>query len=137
VAGLLLLYAYFTGHKPAWLVSKVFAVASFYGERSYFSVIQTNIIDEMGSVCTILGLLILFFSKEYQEDVEINNPLRIKALVHSIWIVSFLWIATFLLVYGLAIFFVSTTIFALFLLCCNIHFYVQLLIIRQRKQISP
>lgn len=128
-----MLYAYFTGHKPAWLVSKVFAIASFYGERSYFSIIQTNIIDEMGSVFTILGLLILFFSKERHEDVEINNPLRIKALVQSIWIVSFIWIAIFLLIYGFAIFFVSTTIFALFLLCCNIHFYVQLLIIRRKK----
>ncbi len=95
--------------------------------------IQTNIIDEMGSVFTILGLLILFFSKERFEDVEINNSLRMKALVQSIWIVSFIWIAIFLLVYGFAIFFVSTTIFPLFLLCCNIHFYVQLLIIRHKK----
>lgn len=111
----------------------MFAIASFYGERSYFSIIQTNIIDEMGSVFTILGLLILFFSKERNEDLEINNPLRIKALVHSIWIVSFIWVAVFLLVYGFAIFFVSTTIFPLFLLCCNIHFRVQLLIIRKKK----
>lgn len=108
-------------------------MASFYGERSYFSVIQTNIIDEMGSVFTILGLMILFFSEEYHEDAAINNPLRIKAIVHSIWIVSFLWVAIFLVVYGLAIFFVSSTIFALFLLSCNIHFYMQLVIIRQNK----
>jgi hypothetical protein len=128
-----LLYAYFTGHKPAWLVSKVFALASFYGERRYFSIIQTNIIDEMGAVFTILGLLILFFSKERHEDSDINTPLRIKALVQSVWIVSFIWIAIFLLVYGFAIFFVSTTIFGLFLLCCNIHFYVQLLILRKTR----
>lgn len=128
-----MLYAYFTGHKPEWLVSKVFALASFYGERRYFSVIQTNIIDEMGAVFTILGLLILFFSKERFEDSDVNTPLRIKALVQSVWIVSFIWIAIFLLVYGFAIFFVSTTIFGLFLLCCNIHFYVQLLILRQKR----
>lgn len=128
-----MLYAYFTGHKPAWLVSKVFALASFYGERRYFSIIQTNIIDEMGAVFTILGLLILFFSKERHEDSDINTPLRIKALVQSVWIVSFIWIAIFLLVYGFAIFFVSTTIFGLFLLCCNIHFYVQLLILRKTR----
>ena len=131
--GLVCLYAYFTGHKPNWLVSKVFAVASFYGERSYFSVIQTNIIDEVGAIFSILGLLILFFSKERREESEINNPLRIKAMVHSIWIVSFLWIAIFLFIYGFAIFFVSTTIFAVYLLCCNIHFYVQVLIIRNKK----
>jgi len=128
-----LLYAYFTGHKPAWLVSKVFALASFYGERRYLSVIQTNIIDEMGSVFTILGLLILFFSKERHEDSDVHTPLRVKALVQSVWIVSFIWIAIFLLVYGFAIFFVSTTIFGLFLLCCNIHFYVQLLIVRRKS----
>ena len=108
-------------------------MASFYGERSYFSVIQTNVIDELGAIFTIIGLLILFFSKERHEDPGINNPLRIKALVQSIWIVSLLWIAIFLLVYGFAIFFISTTIFALFLLCCNIHFYVQLLILRKKR----
>ena len=131
--GLALLYAYFTGHKPAFMVSKVFAVASFYGERRYFSIIQTNIIDEMGSVFTILGLLILFFSKERHEDADMNNPLRIKALVQSVWIVSFIWIAIFLLIYGFAIFFVSTTIFGLFLLCCNIHYYVQLLVLHKKR----
>ena len=115
------------------MVSKVFAIASFYGERSYFSFIQTNIIDELGSVFTILGLLLVFFSEERHEDVDINNPLRIKALVQSIWIISFLWVAIFLLIYGFAIFFVSTTIFPLFLLCCNILFQVQLLIARQKK----
>lgn len=114
-------------------MSKVFAIASFYGERSYFSIIQTNIIDEMGSVFTVLGLLILFFSKERHEDAENYNPLRIKALVHSIWIVSLIWIAIFLLVYGFAIFFVATTVFPLFLLLCNIHFQVQLLNIRLKK----
>ena len=95
--------------------------------------IQTNIIDELGAVFTILGLLLVFFSEERHENREVNTPLRIKALVQSIWIVSFIWIAIFLLIYGFAIFFVSTTIFALFLLCCNIHFYVQLLIIRNKK----
>lgn len=131
--GLVLLYAYFTGHKPAWLVSKVFAVASFYGERRYFSVIQTNTIDELGAIFTILGLLMLFFSKERYEDGDINMPLRIKALVQSVWIVSFLWILVLVLVYGFAIFIASTTIFALFLLSCNIHFYTQLLILRKKR----
>jgi hypothetical protein len=128
-----LLYAYFTGHKPEWLVTKVFAVASFYGEKRFFSVIQTNIIDEIGSIFTILGLLILFFSKERNEDPSLHNPLRIKALVQSVWIVAIIWFVLILLVYGYAIFVVSTTIFGLFLLCCNIHFYVQLLLIRKKR----
>jgi hypothetical protein len=98
--------------------------------------IQTNIIDELGAVFTILGLLLVFFSEERHENREVNTPLRIKALVQSIWIVSFIWIGIFLLIYGFAIFFVSTTIFALFLLCCNIHFYAQLLIIRNKKWLS-
>jgi hypothetical protein len=132
-----LLYAYFSGRKPEWLVAKVFALASFYGERTYISVIQTNLIDEIGSVFTLIGLLILFFSKVPQEDGAIHNPLRLKALVHSVWIVSFIWLLIILLVYGYAIFFVSTTIFGLFLLCCNIHFYIQLLLLRKKKSITP
>lgn len=80
-----------------------------------------------------MGLLLVFFSKERHEDAEINNPLRMKAMYQSIWIVALIWISSILLVYGFAIFFVSTTIFGLFLLCCNIHFYAQLLILRKKK----
>ena len=126
-----MLYAYFTGHKPEWLVTKVFAIASFYGEPRYFAVIQTNLLDEMGSVFTIFGLLLLFFSRIRREDRDIHTRLRIRALVHSVWIVSFTWLAIFLLVYGYAIFFAATTIFGLFLLCCNIHFQVQLLLLKK------
>lgn len=128
-----MLFAYFTGRKPEWLVTKVFALASFYGEKRFFSVIQTNLIDEMGSVFAIVGLLILFFSKERNEDPKFHNPLRIKALVQSVWIVAILWLVFILLVYGYAIFVVSTFMFGLFLLSCNIHFYVQLLLIRKNR----
>jgi len=126
-----MLYAYFTGHKPEWLVIKVFAIASFYGEPRYFDVIQTNLLDEIGSVFSIFGLLLLFFSRVRHENPAIHTPLRIKALVQSVWIASFLWLAIFLLVYGYAIFFAATSVFGLFLLCCNIHFVVQLILLRR------
>lgn len=126
-----MLYAYFTGHKPEWLVTKVFALASFYGEPRYFAVIQTNLLDEMGSVFSIFGLLFLFFSRIRQEDDAIHARLRIKALVHSVWIVAFTWLAIFFLVYGYAIFLAATTVFGLFLLTCNIHFQVQLLLLKR------
>lgn len=129
-----MLYAYFTGHKPEWLVTKVFAFASFYGEPRYFAVIQTNLLDEMGSVFTIFGLLILFFSKLRHEDGAIHTQLRIKALVHAVWIASFIWLAIFLLIYGYAIFLAATAVFGLFLLCCNIHFHVQLLLLKRKRK---
>jgi hypothetical protein len=129
-----MLYAYFTGHKPEWLVTKVFALASFYGEPRYFTVIQTNVLDEMGSVFTIFGLLILFFSKLRHEDGTIHPQLRLKALIHSVWIASFTWLAIFLLIYGYAIFFAASTVFGLFLLCCNIHFRVQLLLLKRKRK---
>lgn len=126
-----MLYAYFTGHKPEWLVTKVFAIASFYGEPRYFDVIQTNIIDETGSIFSIFGLLLLFFSKTRREDPSIHTRMRVKALVQSIWIVSFLWLAMFLLIYGYAIFMAATAVFGLFLLSCNIHFHLQLLLLKR------
>lgn len=129
-----MLYAYFTGHKPEWLVTNVFALASFYGEPRYFTVIQTNLLDEMGSVFTIFGLLILFFSKLRHEDGTIHPQLRIKALVHSVWIASFTWLAIFLLIYGYAIFFAASTVFGFFLLCCNIHFHIQLLLLKRKRK---
>ena len=128
------LYAYFTGHKPEWLVTKVFAIASFYGEPKYFSVIQTNLLDEMGSVFSIFGLLVLFFSRLRHEEPETHTLLRAKALVQSVWIVSFLWLILFLLVYGYAIFVAGTAVFGLFLLCCNIHFRVQLQLLRRSRR---
>ena len=131
--GLFLLYAYFTGHKPSWLICKVFAVASFYGERSYFSLIQTNIIDELGAILSVGGLLLLFFSRGKQEDPESGQPMRSRAMVQSLWIMAGLWALTFLLVYGFAIFFAATAFFPLYLLCCNIHYQLQVLGLRRKN----
>lgn len=129
-----MLYAYFTGHKPQWLVTKVFAFASFYGEPRYFSVIQTNLLDEMGSVFSIFGMLLLFFARVRNEDRDVHTRMRVKAIVQSIWIVSFLWLAMFLVIYGYAIFIAGTAVFGIFLLCCNLHFQVQLLLLRRSRR---
>ncbi len=129
-----MLYAYFTGHKPEWLVTKVFAIASFYGEPRYFATIQTNVLDELGSVFTIFGLLFMFFSRMRSEDRAFHTQLRVKALAHSAWIVAGIWLVIFLFVYGYAIFVAATAVFGLFLLCCNIHFYAQLLLLNRKAR---
>lgn len=136
LGGMALLYAYFTGHKPEWLRVPVFAVASFYGDPRYFSMIQTNLIDELGAILSIFGLLILFFSRFRHEKDAVYLSHRIKAVYQSFWITAIAWLAIFLLVYGYAIFVVSSTVFGLFLLCLNIHFHMQVLLIRRKQGAS-
>jgi hypothetical protein len=125
ILGCFFCYTYFNIGKPEWLNIKVFALVSFYVKRTYFSMIQTNIIDELGALFIILGLLLFFFAKQ-KEEKKIYTDLRIKAIVNSIWISSVIWMIAFITIYGVAIFLISSAIFLIFLLISIIYYYILL-----------
>ncbi len=125
IIGCFFSYTYFNIGKPEWLNIKVFAFVSFYVKRTYFSIIQTNIIDELGAIFIISGLLLFFFAKQ-KEEKKIYTDFRIKAIVNSVWISSVIWMIAFLTIYGVAIFLISSAIFLIFLLSCIIYYYILL-----------
>ena len=116
---------YFVGGKPEFFKVKVFALASVYLETKYFSVIQTNLLDELAAILFIAGWTIVTFSKE-KDEKEAYNMLRIKALIHSLFFTLGLWALSFLLIYGMFIFVASIAMFVIFLLGYSLLFSIYL-----------
>ena len=83
----------------------VFAVLTheFFGQPAYFQITQNNILDEVLGIATIIGGLLIAFSKERDED-ELVAKIRLEALVWAIlWNYGVLILA-FLFVFELAFF---------------------------------
>lgn len=126
-------YWYFFQGKPDILNIKIFAFVTTYSETRYFVWSQTNILDELAAVFFISGLSLVSFSIE-KEEKQHYEALRQKALVRSLQISLILLIASFLVIYGVAIFVVCFLIFFLFLLIYNGLFRYYL--VQDKKQKS-
>lgn len=118
-------YMYFLGGKPDIFNIKTFAIVTTYAETRYFVLSQTNILDELAAILFLLGISLFSFSKEKIEK-EHYELLRTKALVKALFISISIWLISFLLIYGMAIFMVSFSIFVVFLLLynCLYRFYL-------------
>ena len=114
-------YLYIWGGRPDIFKVKVFAVISAYMEIRYMVLAQTNILDELAVVFLITGIVLFSFSKE-KKEAYYYNELRTKALIRSVFFVIGFWILSILLIYGVAIFIVSSGIFIIYLICYNIMF---------------
>lgn len=119
-------YLYFWGGKPDIFNFKTFAFVTTYLKTQYFVVSQTNILDELAAVLFLAGISLVSFSKEKNEKPHFDI-LRSKALVNAVFIAIVLWMASFLLIYGMAIFVVSFVIFVIFLIVYNLLFRLYLL----------
>lgn len=114
-------WLYFWGGKPDIFNIRIFAIVSAYIETRYFVWAQTNILDELAAVFLIAGITIISFSKEKNES-DLLDLFRAKALYNSLFITLALWILCILLIYGLAIFIVSSGVLILYLINYNILF---------------
>jgi hypothetical protein len=90
------------------LVVFTFSDEQIFGESSYFALVENNIFDELISLLTIVGGLLVAFSKEKTED-EFISKIRLDSLVWATYInyailiialifvhdMSFLWVLVF------------------------------------------
>jgi hypothetical protein len=114
-------YFYYFGGRSGFFTVPVFAAVTSYIETRTLVLAQTNILDEIATIFFIISLVLFGFSKDNYES-ENMPALRIKSLIFSAYRASGLWILLFLLLYGWAIFIVSSGIFIMFLLL-NIIIY--------------
>jgi len=115
VLSIIFAFSYFSGYKPDFTYIKVFTIFSIYLEKKSFTIIETNILDELAVVFLVVGILLIIFSREIKE-LPIFNNFRLVAMFYSIISTSTLWILSYLLVYGLPIFILSSTVFIIFLI---------------------
>jgi len=102
LAGVALTYLRFsTGIKPKFLDIKVFALYSTYLETKTLKVISNNISEEICGFVTVLGLVLIAFSREKIEK-EHYADLRLKAFFVSGYLWAVIILASFFLIFGLA-----------------------------------
>lgn len=114
-------YLYFWGGRPEIFNVPIFAVVTAYAETRYFVIAETNVLDELAAIFFIVGISFFSFSKEKFEKEYFEN-LRLKALVKALYLTILMWIISFGLIYGRAIFAVNFSIFIVFLVAYNILF---------------
>lgn len=124
-------YLYFLGGRPTLFEVPVFAIVTSYAETRWFVFAQTNSLDELAFVFSLLGLLAILFSKEKHEVPEISF-LRIKAIVYAVYSTSFILILLYITVFGWPIFIVIACSFAFFLVVSILIF--RILIYRNQKE---
>lgn len=126
--GLYFGYLYFFGSRPVFFETKVFAMVTTYVENRFFVVAQTNLLDELFSIFCISGLVLIVFSREKTEK-EGDDLIRAKALIKAVYIALGIWLCSFLVIFGWAIFAVSALLFILFL----ITYYIVFLVLKNKK----
>lgn len=129
----LLVARFYCGVKPEILNLKVFAIYSVYLEARVMTVITNQVIEEIGSILLLSGLLMLAFARERTEN-EAMNDLRLRACFTATYGTFIFMIFAILFTYGFVFVYTLTVDFVLWLLIYIIAF--RLLLYRNRDVIS-
>ena len=89
------------GIKPKFLDVKVFAFWSMYLDTKYFKPISNNIGEEICGFVTVLGLVLIAFSRE-KTEMEHFSGIRLKAFIIAGYAWAVIILASFWLIYGIA-----------------------------------
>ncbi len=91
----------FWNFEPGFLNVKVFAIAEdeVFKSPKYFKVTETNLIDELAAIFTIVGGLLIAFSQEKIED-EFIRKIRLESLVWAFFANYIILLLATFFVYG-------------------------------------
>ena len=84
--------AFFDWHVPAIYTNEIM------GKTSYFSWIDTNVLNEILAVLVIVGSILVAFSKQRNED-EFISKIRLESLVWATYVNYIVLLLAFLFVY--------------------------------------
>lgn len=135
LGGLFSGYFYFWGGRPAFFEIPVFAVVTSYAETRWFVFAKTNALDEIAVVSILIGLMLVAFSKERNEDRRLDR-IRIRSLFYSVYATISIWILLYLTVFGWPTIILSAGIFILFLLTYILIFKSSLIRLRRSDRYS-
>ena len=93
-------------------------------ESGFFRMARTNSLS-IAMILLTIGLLFIGFSKEKVED-EFVQYLRAQSLIWATYVTAILFIATTLLIYGIAYIYVPFLVFYVFLILFIIKFRIEL-----------
>jgi len=96
---LLLIIRFYYGIKPELFNLKVFAIFSSYLESKYLEVVKNQMIEEFGGLPVLVGLFMIAFSKEKNENKNLN-ALRLKSFFIAAYLNTIFLIGAILFTYG-------------------------------------
>lgn len=117
----LLIARFFFGFKPEVLELKVFAIYSAYLEAKSMTIIQNQVIEELGALLLLSGLFMLAFTKEKTES-ELTNKARLSSFFISAYSTFILLAFGILFTYGFGFAFIMTLNLFIWLVVYNISF---------------
>jgi hypothetical protein len=97
----------FGGFEPTWLDARVPALYldEFMGDQGWFQWVENNLLDEIGLVLSIVGLMAVAFSREKSED-EYALQLRLDALLWAVYANYAILLVGTLFIYGGGFFYI-------------------------------
>jgi hypothetical protein len=97
----------FAGYNPEWMEFRVPALfkEEFLGPQGWFKMVNNNLSDELALVLSIIGLIIVAFSREKNED-EYALHLRLDALLWAVYANYGILLLGTLFIYGSGFFYV-------------------------------
>jgi len=121
------LFVIFTDYEPEWLRLPMFTFfAGGIDETSYFSIIKTNVANELASVFFLISAMLVAFTKAKNED-EFITKIRLESLVWATFFHFGILLIGMLFVFNLEFFtfmiFNMFTLLILFILKFNISLY--------------
>lgn len=90
----------FMDFKPGFLDFRVFALHSEYLRTRTMEQVKNNISDELALIMIIIGLVIIIFSKEKNEEPR-HQELRLKAMFLSVLLNSLMLCLSVMFVFGI------------------------------------
>ena len=94
--------SFIIGQEPAFLNAKMFSIYShgFMDKPRFFMLIEDNVFMELIGVLSIVGALLVAFSKERFED-EFIAKIRLESLVWAVFFNYFVLLFCMIFIYGM------------------------------------
>jgi hypothetical protein len=133
-AGIILaILRFFFGYKPELLKRNVFAIYSQYLGSKFMQVIKNQLLEEVAGVLFMLGLFLIAFTKEKDEN-EKTNEIRLRSFFTAAYLNVIFVLFSLLFTFGMAFMYMLMANMALWLIVYIISF--RLMLSGHRKKIS-
>jgi len=116
---------FFFGVKPEFLKRNVFAIYSHYLGSKFMQVIKNQLLEEMAGVLFIIGLFLIAFTREKDED-EKTNEFRLRAFFIAAYVNVLFVLISLLFTFGMAFLYMILANMSLWLIVYIISFRLML-----------
>jgi hypothetical protein len=133
-AGIILaIIRFYFGYKPELLKRNVFAIYSHYLDSKFMQVIKNQLLEEVAGVLLVLGIFLIAFTKEKDDD-EKTNEIRLRAFFITTYLNVLFILISILFTFGLGFMYMAMINMVLWLIVYIISF--RLLLSGHRKKTS-